>query len=313
MKLKNNMQINRETAMRLWNKAFGRATKATDFAGREMDKSSYDDRNSQYGWNVDHIFPQSMGGKTNDSNLKCCHILTNDEKADSFPCFNANGKKFEIVKVQNHYEIRSKTSTNEHGIFIDFYDSAAGVGYFKDLKGIQNQRVFVGAVSIRLLPKSDDVSFAALIDFVSKIFEDKNIRYEKDKGLFLICISDCNMPNVEDTIDCLDKCVLLNTYLSEYFMSDIIEGYRIFFGLESQDKKLDSLTSIRFFDLPKDMAVINHGDCGLYINELVKNNSKAKERLKDKSALATDTLGQLVYEYNYVLKQLSKDLQKAKK
>ena len=97
------MDLNRETAMRLWNKSFGKESKVKDFAGRIMAKGAYNDRNSEFGWNVDHILPQSKGGATADHNLVCCHIKTNDEKADSFPCFNANGVSYEIVKVQNHY------------------------------------------------------------------------------------------------------------------------------------------------------------------------------------------------------------------
>ena len=100
------MDLNRETAMRLWSKSFGKETKVKDFTGREIAKGAYNDRNSEYGWNVDHILPQSRGGKTADHNLICCHILTNDEKADKFPCFVANKLKFEIVKVENHYEIK---------------------------------------------------------------------------------------------------------------------------------------------------------------------------------------------------------------
>ena len=96
--------------MRLWNKSFGKETKVKDFAGRTIAKGAYNDRNSDCGWNVDHILPQSRGGATADHNLVCCHILTNDEKADKFPCFNANGVSFEIIKVQNHYEIRQKTN-----------------------------------------------------------------------------------------------------------------------------------------------------------------------------------------------------------
>ena len=100
------MDLNKETAMRLWSKFYGKATKVKDFTGREIVKGAYNNRNSEFGWNVDHILPQSRGGKTADYNLIICHISTNDEKADKFPVFNANGKKFEILKVENHYEIR---------------------------------------------------------------------------------------------------------------------------------------------------------------------------------------------------------------
>ena len=57
------MNLNKETALRLWTKQFGKRQKALDFAGREIAKAAYNDRNSNYGWNVDHIFPLSRGGK----------------------------------------------------------------------------------------------------------------------------------------------------------------------------------------------------------------------------------------------------------
>ena len=164
----NAMIINRETAMSLWNKSYGKSNKIKDFAGREMVKAAYNDRNSDYGWNLDHILPQSKGGKTTESNLICCHILTNDEKADKFPCFSANGKQFEIVKVENHYEIKEiskksdkveSKSTNQEDE-TNFFDSAAGIRFFKSLKGIQNKTIFVGIVVIEL----ENIKSTAIID-----------------------------------------------------------------------------------------------------------------------------------------------------
>ena len=134
------MDLNHETAMRLWGKSFGKETKVKDFAGREIAKGAYGDRNSQYGWNIDHILPQSKGGTTADYNLVCCNIKTNDEKADKFPCFYANGKKFEIIRVQNHYEIKPVVKTPRQEKQVDnelnFYDSASGVRFFKSLSDL---------------------------------------------------------------------------------------------------------------------------------------------------------------------------------
>ena len=162
------MDLNRETAMRLWNKSFGKETKIRDFAGRIIAKGAYNDRNSDCGWNVDHILPQSRGGATADHNLVCCHILTNDEKADKFPCFNANGVSFEIIKVQNHYEIRQKTNEpkkqKDAPETVDFYDSAAGIRLFKKLKGVQNRGRFVGTVHVIL----HNVTNTAVVDFIEE-------------------------------------------------------------------------------------------------------------------------------------------------
>ena len=102
--------------MRLWSKFYGKATKVKDFTGREIVKGAYNNRNSEFGWNVDHILPQSRGGKTADYNLIICHISTNDEKADKFPVFNANGKKFEILKVENLVKTYGKGETKINAV-----------------------------------------------------------------------------------------------------------------------------------------------------------------------------------------------------
>ena len=295
------MLINRETAMRLWNKTFGKHNKAIDFAGREIAKAAYDDRNSDFGWNIDHIFPQSKGGKTNDSNLLCCHILTNDEKADKFPCFTANEKRFEIIKVQNHYEIKN---SEQHALddSINFYDSAAGIRFFKDLKGIQNKKTFVGIVSIKLYGLTYSASSTALIDFIKKIFADEMVHHEWNDDAFTIKIANYNMPLMKDTAELLDKCILLNTYLGSYFTPEnIIESYQIFYGIHNYSDKFDCLTSQNDF---------NEGVNTLIINELVRINTKAKNKLNDATPIGEDELHYPVYEYNFVFADLQENLKK---
>lgn len=298
------MVINRETAMLLWNKAFGKSCKVKDFTGREMIKAAYNDRGSEYGWNVDHILPQSRSGKTTESNLICCHILTNDEKADKFPCFTANDKKYEIVKVQNHYEIKQAKSVNAATVKdssddeINFFDSAAGIRFFKRLKGIQNKKVFVGTVSVRL----QGLHTAALVDFISELFSDKTFYYDWDDNDFLIQIADYNMPQKEDTAEILDRCILLNTYLGEYFVPmQVVDEYQIFYGVHNYSDKLDCLTSYNDF-------------CGtnssLLINELVRINTEAKQKLSASQSIGNDELSYSVYKYDYIYTQLAENLKK---
>lgn len=313
------MIINRETAMLLWSKSFGKTCKVKDFAGREMIKAAYNDRGSKYGWNVDHILPQSKNGKTTESNLICCHILTNDEKADKFPCFSANGKKFEILKVQNHYEIKSKAetpkenppteknATNE----INFFDSAAGIRFFKQLKGIQNKPIFVGTVIIHLF----EIHTSAVIDFINEIFSDKAITYERNNYAVLtvrgcsdltITIKDHDIPQKEDIADLLDRCILLNTYLGYYFQNnDIIGKYQIFYGVHTREEKMQTLS------LKNDLAI--NVSSSLLINELVKINTEANEKLSSERAIARDKLNYNVYKYEYIYTQLAENLKKQTK
>ena len=308
------MDLNRETAMRLWNKSFGKDTKATDFAGRTIAKGAYNDRNSEFGWNVDHILPQSKGGATADYNLICCHIKTNDEKADTFPCFTANGVAFEIVKVQNHYEIRprSKEKKQPQAVqeTIDFFDSAAGVRFFKKLKGVQNKKRFVGNVFVVL----QNVANTAVVDFIEELFGDENITYSAKTNYsafysfgssvrgqnIQVKIIDYDMPQKENIAELLDKCVLLNTYLSSYFLEcEYISGFDIYYRVDCFDDKSKMYGSN--FESADNLYLQPKNS--MFVNELVLINTEAGEKVEKKPY--TDYT-----EYNYVYTNLSKNLKK---
>ena len=300
----NAMVINHETAMSLWSKRYGKTSKVKDFAGREMLKAAYDNRNSEYGWNIDHILPQSKGGKTTDCNLICCHITTNDEKANKFPCFSANGKQFEIVKVENHYEIKPKKVSqkpiiNTDDEEINFYDAAAGIRFFKTLKGIQNRRPFVGTVVVRLY----DVTAIAILDFIRNLFSGKMISFDDDNSADItVYVVDYNMPDREDTADMIERCVILNTYLSHYFVPmEEITVYNIFYGEHRENDRQSSLTARNDYDFS--------GRNSLYINELVVDyNKDVGNSLDGINPIGTDYMGYDVYEYDYIKTQLAKNL-----
>ena len=300
--------------MRLWNKSFGKETKVKDFAGRTIAKGAYNDRNSDCGWNVDHILPQSRGGATADHNLVCCHILTNDEKADKFPCFNANGVSFEIIRVQNHYEIRHKSNEPKKQKnapeTVDFYDSAAGIRLFKKLKGVQNRGRFVGTVHVIL----HNVTNTAVVDFIEELFGDENISYSAKTNYtsfytmgnsargqnIQLKISDYNMPQKEDSVEMLDKCVLLNTYLSSYFLEcEYISGFDIYYRIDCFEDKAKMYGSK--FE-PEDSLYLQAKN-SMFVNDLVLENTEAGEKvqLERYSEYA---------EYNYVFTNLSKNLKK---
>lgn len=304
------MDLNKETAMRLWSKFYGKATKVKDFTGREIVKGAYNNRDSEFGWNVDHILPQSRGGKTADYNLIICHISTNDEKADKFPVFNANGKKFEILKVENHYEIREISNGSNQGKqnienddSINFMDSAAGIRFFKKLKGIQNKSRFVGSVLIRL----QNVSNMAVIDFIEKFFDEENISYlmssDYRNSETRIIVKNYNMPLKEDNSKLLDKCILLNTYLKRYFkpMKYILRYdicYQVNFYDEKQGMYLNA-QAINFDNFNCDL------DDALFINALVYINTEAKDREPD---LDFENYSYCKYDYEYT--NLAKNLEK---
>ncbi|MBP3451994.1 MAG: HNH endonuclease [Agathobacter sp.] len=307
------MDLNRETAMRLWNKSFGKETKVKDFAGRTIAKGAYNDRNSECGWNVDHILPQSRGGTTADHNLICCHILTNDEKADKFPCFNANDISFEIIKVQNHYEIRQKSNGPEKqkdvSEAVDFYDSAAGVRFFKKLKGVQNKKRFVGNVFVVLY----NVTNTAVVDFIEELFGDENISYSVKKNCSLctlgssareqsiqVRISDYDMPLKENICALLDKCVLLNTYLSSYFLEcEYINGFNIIYRIDCIDDKSKMYSS----NYEPDNNLYSQLKNSMFVNELVLINTGTGEKVQIEQSSG-------YAEYDSLCTNLSKNLKK---
>ncbi len=302
------MDLNRETAMRLWNKQFGKSTRVKDFTGREMVKGAYNDRNSEYGWNVDHILPQSRGGKTADHNLICCNIQTNDEKADRFPTFKANGLSFEVVKVENHYEIREigakEKKTNEDDGNVNFMDSAAGVRFFKKLKGIQNKPRYVGSILVRL----QNVSNNAVIDFIEAFFDEENISYRMEESRYeneiRIVAVNYNMPLKEDSAKLLDKCILLNTYIKCYFVPmEYVEQYDICYQLnyfKEKDNMYLEAQNINFDD------VGGKYDNALFIDEMVYDNTEAKKR---ETEIVFDEY-HFFQEYDYTYTKLAKNLEK---
>jgi hypothetical protein len=143
--------------------------------------------------------------------LICCHIKTNDEKADTFPCFNANGIAFEIVKVQNHYEIRAKSKKAEkasNSDELDLFDSASGIRFFKKLKGVQNKKRFVGTIFIKFYALNN----TAVVDFLEELMETESLSFKTERSSMygddlIIVAHNYNMPLKDDISELLDKCV----------------------------------------------------------------------------------------------------------
>lgn len=311
------MDLNKETASRLWVQQFGKKQKAIDFAGREIAKAAYNDRNSNFGWNVDHILPRSRGGKTADHNLICCHILTNDEKADKFPCFKANAKEFEIQKRQNHYEIVAKTSDQkeEEDEAINFLDVAQGLKCWKQCKSNIGS-VFVGYVKIRVeISNESDQLLERYEKFLMELFGTETIFAENDsmgyvnslstlgslhhRGyIFTVIVGD--IPTKEDTENLLDDCIILNTY-STYFINNMgFESIQIVCGMERYDSHLEMSLDCKKNIVEKRVQFID----ALAIDELVKINTSAEKKLKNNRSLNG------FYPYNFIFTELKKNLEK---
>ena len=311
--MKQSMDLNKETASRLWVKQFGKKQKAVDFSGRTIARAAYNDRNSEYGWNVDHILPESRGGKTADHNLICCHILTNDEKADKFPCFKANGKEFEIQNRQNHYEIiaRSDEEDDPQEEAINFLDAAQGLEYWKQCRA-DGKDVFVGYVKIKVETENEsDQLLERYRNFLSELFDTDLIFVEQQqsgfyalsgyaKRTFVYTVIIDSIPTKEDTQNLLDNCVILNTY-SLYFTNKTgFNNIQIVCGMEQYDSRFEATLKCKNSILEKRVYFSED----LAIDELVKINTSAEKELKD-------TYPQNgFYCYDRVYTQLEKDLEK---
>ena len=311
--MKQSMDLNKETASRLWVKQFGKKQKAVDFSGRTIARAAYNDRNSEYGWNVDHILPESRGGKTADYNLICCHILTNDEKADKFPCFKANGKEFEIQNRQNHYEIiaRSDEEDDPQEEAINFLDAAQGLECWKQCRA-DGKDVFVGYVKIKVETENEsDQLLERYRNFLSELFDTDLIFVEQQlsgfytlsshaKRSFVYTVIIDSIPTKEDTQNLLDNCVILNTY-SLYFTNKTgFDNIQIVCGMEQYDSRFDATLKCKNSILEKRVYFSED----LAIDELVKINTSANKELKNNYPQN----GFYCYDYTYA--QLKKDLEK---
>lgn len=315
--MKNIMDLNKETAIRLWVRQFGKGQKAIDFSGREIAKAAYNDRNSKFGWNVDHILPLSKGGKTADHNLICCHILTNDEKADKFPCFKANAKEYEIQKRQNHYEIIARTaeSRNEENEVINFLDVAQGLSCWKQCKSGKGS-IFAGYVKIQVetINESDQL-LAGYGKFLRELFGVESVFVEEKREAYInsfytlsrphnrayiYTVMAGEIPTKEDTENFLNDCVTLNSY-STYFLNKTgFESIQIVCGMKCYDSHFEMSLNCKRDIIEKQVQFKGP----LAIDEHIRINTSAKKELKDISGQGD------LYPYNFVFKQLGQNLEK---
>ncbi len=303
------VELNKETAMRLWSKQFGKNQKAFDFSGREMAKAAYGDRGSKFGWNLDHIYPQSLGGKDTESNLICCHILTNDEKADKFPCFTANDKRFEIQKVQNHYEIVEidELETN-------FFDSKQGIAFFRKCLANEPENKFLGYARIfvdfscdRYNSKGNDGNAFAIYQFIAELFKtnaiivDKiHINYGYNSGIrYTFTIIDYDISTKDDTQQLLNNCIVLNTYGQYYFIpKHICDKMLIVCGMDC----LDSPLEVNENEISRILNITASSSCCMVISELIRYNTDAAKEINKQSCTW--------YNYNYSYTKLREILSK---
>lgn len=77
-----------------------------DAAGAWIAFSSYGNRDSVFGWEIDHVYPQSKGGDDNIVNLRPLHWRNNESKGDNYPVY-----AIKLKAVDDHNEEVYETRT----------------------------------------------------------------------------------------------------------------------------------------------------------------------------------------------------------
>ncbi len=61
-----------------------------DACGRAIRFNDHGNTNSEFGWEIDHIFPTSLGGGDALDNLQPLYWATNRKKGDTYPWYCEN-------------------------------------------------------------------------------------------------------------------------------------------------------------------------------------------------------------------------------
>lgn len=77
-----------------------------DASGAWIAFSAYGNRESIFGWEIDHVYPQSKGGDDNIANLRPLHWRNNESKGDDYPVY-----LIKLKAVGDHNEEVHETRT----------------------------------------------------------------------------------------------------------------------------------------------------------------------------------------------------------
>lgn len=109
---------------RIWQKAsivegFDPELIRKDCCGAWIIKSEYNNTNSIYGWEIDHIFPRSKGGDDNELNLRPMQWENNRAKGDDFPVYNVavKAKGNENVPQATQFKVNDSLLEQLHNLY----------------------------------------------------------------------------------------------------------------------------------------------------------------------------------------------------
>jgi len=107
--------IDENIVQQVWEKGikvdgFDHSQVRKDSCGAFIVRTQYKNRNSDYGWEIDHVYPVSKGGDDNLDNLRPIQWENNVKKGDSFPNYDTSviGQDNANIKSEGHYTVNEK-------------------------------------------------------------------------------------------------------------------------------------------------------------------------------------------------------------
>lgn len=110
----------------VWNKAivvegYDSQNIRKDACGAWILRTQYGFRDSDYGWEIDHVFPEALGGDDELSNLRAMHWENNVSKADDYPSYRtvvkSEGNK--NVHFEGQYAVNEALQQQLHELYAD--------------------------------------------------------------------------------------------------------------------------------------------------------------------------------------------------
>lgn len=91
-----------------------------DSCGAWMAYTKYGDITNPYGWEIDHVYPQSLGGQNHYGNLRPMNWQNNRSKGNDYPSYQS------MVKADGNKNVKNEdfftVNTDTRNIIKELYD-----------------------------------------------------------------------------------------------------------------------------------------------------------------------------------------------
>lgn len=109
------MMTDEEKKEYCWNhaqivKGYDKDTIRKDACGAWIIKEHYGLKDSEFGWEIDHVFPVIMGGDDFEQNIRAMHCKNNESKGDDYPVYESVIRAYDIKNVK----LKSDCTINEN-------------------------------------------------------------------------------------------------------------------------------------------------------------------------------------------------------